>query len=197
MEGISKRAKIRNAIITLLQSGEKFTDDPKDAGYDLGMYLRTIFGYIALTGTSQKAVHYEEVDIIGNKFSSTSPDPRGKVNIQEKVRMMMSFARVVPDGACKNATLRQLCEPFAKEARDCLVILNSWGEQTQLAKKLTKAGHKEAQVMFDFHAGLSTSDVSDEEAAVIQLMNSRLFRSEGAKKVFTAQSSVGEQSVEV
>nr|WIL96212.1 coat protein [Carrot vitivirus 1] len=197
MEGISKRSRIRNAIITLLSAGEKFAEDPKDTGYDLNMYLRTLFGYIAMVGTSRKAEHYSEVDIIGNKYTRTSIDSRGKINIGEKVRRMVSFAQIVPDGECKGATLRQLCEPFANEARDCLIILNTWGEQSQLAKKISRPGHKEPQVMFDFNAGLDTSGISDEEASVIQSLNSRLFRSEGAKKVFTAQSSVGEQAVEI
>ncbi|UTQ50749.1 MAG: coat protein [Tomato vitivirus 1] len=197
MEGISKRSRIRKAVITLLEAGEKFADDPKDTGYDLSMYLRTLFGYIALVGTSRKAEHYGEVDIIGNKYAADRVDSRGKLNVQEKVRRMQSFAQVVPDGDCKGATLRQLCEPFAKEARDCLIILNSWGEQTQLAKKMSVIGHKEPQVVFDFNAGLSMSDVTDEESRVIQALGSRLFRSEGAKKVFAAQSSIGEQAVEI
>ncbi|AAX07262.1 coat protein [Mint virus 2] len=197
MEGLSRRSRIRSTITTLLSAGVNFADESSDNGFDRGMYLRTLFGYIALVGTSRKAEHYGEVDIIGNKFSKSSADARGKINIRECVRKMQSFASVVPDGECRGATLRQLCEPFAKEARDCLVILNSWGEQSQLAKKMTKSGHKEPQVMFDFNAGLSLSDLSDEEAAVIQSLNSRLFRSEGAKKVFTAQSSIGEQAVEI
>lgn len=175
----------------------ELASDAKEAGIDAPMYLRTLFGYIALAGTSAKTKHYEEVDIIGDRFSANNNDSRGKIKIAEKVRAMMSFAKIVPEGECRGATLRQMCEPFAREARECLVILSGWGTYSQLALKMSKLGRKEPQVMFDFNSGLNLSDMSDTEAAVVQALNSRLFRTEGAKSVFTAQSSVGEQAVEI
>nr|QIQ28221.1 putative coat protein [Heracleum latent virus] len=197
MEGISRSARIRNAVRTLVLAGETLVENASEGGVDADMYLRTLFGYIALAGTSAKTEQYDEVDIIGSKYSANNLDPRGKIKVAEKVRAMMSFARVVPSGECKKATLRQMCEPFAAEARECLIILSGWGIYSRLACKISKLGQKEPQVMFDFNSGLDLSALSSTEAATIQALNSRLFRTEGAKSVFTAQSSVGEQAVEI
>nr|QOJ37907.1 coat protein [Grapevine virus B] len=197
MENISRMAKIRSNITTLLSAGVTFVTDAREAGYDQSMYFRTLFGYIALTGTSAKAQHYEDVDIIGDRVGSQGLDSRGTVNISEQVKKMMAYSRTVPGGVCRGLTLRQMCEPFAEEARDCLTILATLGVYSRLASKMTKLGQKEPQVMFDFNSGLNLLTLSATEAAAIQSLNSRLFRTEGAKNVFTAQASVGEQSVEI
>nr|QYA74116.1 coat protein [Grapevine virus B]QYA74126.1 coat protein [Grapevine virus B] len=197
MENISRMAKIRANISELLCAGVTFVTDARETGFDRPMYFRTLFGYIALTGTSAKAQHYENVDIIGDKVGAEGIDSRGTVNISEQVKKMMGYSRAVPSGVCKGLTLRQMCEPFAEEARDCLTILATLRVYSRLALKMAKLGQKEPQVMFDFNSGLNLLTLSATEAAAIQSLNSRLFRTEGAKNVFTAQASVGEQSVEI
>nr|QIG55551.1 coat protein [Actinidia virus A] len=196
-KNISRTAQMRVAIEELVTSGLTFATDAKEAGMDRMMFLRTLFGYIALNGTSRKTIHYGEVDVIGNKLGGEGIDSRGKINVGNLVRAMVSFARITPEGPAKGATLRQMREPFAEEARECLAILASKGAYSQLASKLTKLGQKEPQVMFDFNSGLDLAKLSATEASTIQALNSRLFRTEGAKSVFTAQSSVGEQAVEI
>nr|QJD14848.1 coat protein [Actinidia virus C] len=196
-KNISRTSQMRRAIEDLVTSGVKFAPDAKEKGMDRAMFIRTLFGYIALNGTSRKTTHYGEVDVIGNKIGPESIDARGKINVGNIVRAMNSFSKITPEGPAKGATLRQMCEPFAEEARECLAILASKGAYSQLASKLTKLGQKEPQVMFDFNSGLDLAKLSATEASTIQALNSRLFRTEGAKNVFTAQSSVGEQAVEI
>nr|SOO63110.1 coat protein [Grapevine virus D] len=161
------------------------------------MYLRTLFGYIALVGTSKKAQHYGEVDIIGPKANRNNVDSRGKIVISEKVASIMALTRAVSEGPLVGATLRQACEPFAQEAYEMLAKMAEMGLYSQLARKMARLGNKEPQVMFDFASGLDISRLTLQEATVIQAMHSRLFRTEGAKGVFNAQSSVGEQAVEI
>nr|UZS00535.1 coat protein [Grapevine virus B] len=197
MENISLMAKIRSNILDLLCTGVTFVTDARETGFDRPMYLRTLFGYIALTGISAKARHYESVDIIGDKVGAEGLDSRGTINISEQVKRMLGYSRAVPGGVCRGLTLRQMCEPFAEEARECLTILASLKVYSRLALKMAKLGQKEPQVMFDFNSGLNLLTLSATEAAAIQSLNSRLFRTEGAKNVFTAQASVGEQSVEI
>nr|ATV81274.1 coat protein [Grapevine virus K] len=197
MEGWSRSQRLREAIKTLALADAEPLEKADETGYDAGMYLRTLFGYIALVGTSKKAQHYTEVDIIGPKASRGNLDSRGKINIREKVMSMMTLSRAVSEGPLVGATLRQMCEPFAQEAYEMLAKMAEMGLYSQLARKMARLGNKEPQVMFDFASGLDISRLTLQEATVIQAMHSRLFRTEGAKGVFNAQSSVGEQAVEI
>nr|WVH15871.1 coat protein [Allamanda chlorotic virus B] len=198
MERFSEKMAIRAVVEELVLAKATPVEDATDDGFDKSMYLQTVFGYIALKGTSKKTVHYGEVDIIGPKANKKlGVDSRGKVNIGEMVIRMRALAAAVSEGPVKGATLRQMCEPFAEEAYLCLVKLAELGVYSQLASKMTRIGNREPQVMFDFAAGLNLLNLTRSEATVVQAMHSRLFRTEGAKGVFEAQSSVGEQGVEV
>nr|WKT15093.1 MAG: coat protein [Grapevine virus M] len=193
----TKRDEMREIVKTLLLTGASPVEKPEDQGYDVPMYLETVFGYIAVVGTSKKAVHYGEVDIIGPKSIRDAIDSRGKVDIGLCVRKMLSLSATVKGGPAAKATLRQMCEPFAHEAYVFLTRGASLGIYTQLAIKIARLGNKEPQVMFDFNSGLDISTLTLQEASVVQGLNSRLFRTEGAKNVFNAQATVGEQAAEV
>nr|QJD14771.1 coat protein [Actinidia virus A] len=193
---ISRTAQMRVAIEELVTSGVTFATDAKDAGMDRMMFLRTLFGYIALNGTSRKTIHYGEVDVIGNKLGGEGIDSRGKINVGNLVRAMVSFARITPEGPAKGATLRQMCEPFAEEARECLAILASKGAYSQLASKFTKLGQKEPQVMVEFHSGLDLGKLSATGAKTIPALHYRLFPTEGGKNRITAHPMAGNQVVE-
>ncbi|QCF24341.1 coat protein [Grapevine virus M] len=197
MANFTKRDQMREIIKTLLLTGATPVEKPDDQGYDVPMYLETIFGYIAIVGTSKKAEHYGEVDIIGPRSTRDALDARGKVDINLCVRKMLSLSATVRGGPAAKATLRQMCEPFAHEAYVFLTRGASLGIFTQLAVKMARLGNKEPQVMFDFNSGLDLTSLTLQEATVIQGLNSRLFRTEGAKTVFNAQASVGEQAAEV
>nr|BDX29332.1 coat protein [Grapevine virus A] len=194
----AKRGEIRAVVEELVLARAELSEDTSTQGYDRNMYLNTLFGYIALVGTSKKATHYGEVDIVGPGASrKTGLDPRGKINVGSMVARMRTLSAAVSEGPVKGATLRQMCEPFAQNAYDFLVVMAELGTYTQLATKMTRSGFKEPQVMFDFASGLDLKTLTLQEATVIQSMHSRLFRTEGAKGVFNAQSSVGEQAVEI
>nr|CDU84812.1 coat protein [Grapevine virus A] len=198
MAQYARRVEIRAIIEGLVLAKPNLTDDTSESGYDRTMYLNTLFGYIALVGTSKKAVHYGEVDIVGPKASKKNwIDPRGKMVISELVGRMRTLSVAVSEGPVKGATLRQMCEPFAQNAYDFLVLMAEMGTYSQLATKMTRSGFKEPQVMFDFASGLDLKALTLQEATVIQAMHSRLFRTEGAKGVFNAQSPVGKQAVEI
>nr|AKK31098.1 capsid protein [Grapevine virus A] len=193
-----KRVGIRAIVRDLVLGKPHPTDAVFETGSDRNMSLNTLFGYIPLVGPSKKAVHYGEVDIVGPKASKKPGiDPRGKMVISELVGRMRTLSVAVSEGPVKGATLRQMCEPFAQNAYDFLVLMAEMGTYSQLATKMTRSGFKEPQVMFDFASGLDLKALTLQEATVIQAMHSRLFRTEGAKGVFNAQSSVGEQAVEI
>nr|WEG84508.1 coat protein [Grapevine virus A] len=198
MAHYAKRVEMRAIIEELVLAKAAPSEDATESGYDRIMYLNTLFGYIALVGTSKKAIHYGEVDIAGPKASKkTGIDPRGKLVVSELVGRMRTLSVAVSEGPVKGATLRQMCEPFAQNAYDFLVLMAEMGTYSQLATKMTRSGFKEPQVMFDFASGLDLKALTLQEATVIQSMHSRLFRTEGAKGVFNAQASVGEQAVEI
>nr|CDU84802.1 coat protein [Grapevine virus A] len=198
MAQFARRGEIRAVVEELVLARAELSEDTSTQGYDRNMYLNTLFGYIALVGTSKKATHYGEVDIVGPGASrKTGLDPRGKINVGSMVARMRTLSAAVSEGPVKGATLRQMCEPFAQNAYDFLVVMAEMGTYTQLATKMTRSGFKEPQVMFDFASGLDLKTLTLQEATVIQSMHSRLFRTEGAKGVFNAQSSVGEQAVEI
>nr|AHC13392.1 coat protein [Grapevine virus A] len=198
MAHYAKRVEMRAIIEELVLAKATPSEDATESGYDRTMYLNTLFGYIALVGTSKKAVHYGEVDIVGPKSSrKMGIDSRGKLVVSELVGRMRTLSVAVSEGPVKGATLRQMCEPFAQNAYDFLVLMAEMGTYSQLATKMTRSGFKEPQVMFDFASGLDLKALTLQEATVIQAMHSRLFRTEGAKGVFNAQASVGEQAVEI
>nr|UTJ93913.1 coat protein [Grapevine virus A] len=198
MAHYAKRVEIRAIIEELVLAKAERADDASERGYDRNMYLNTLFGYIALVGTSNFAIHYLEVDIVGPKASKkTGIDPRGKLVVSELVGRMRTLSVAVSEGPVKGATLRQMWQPFAQNAYDFLVLMAEMGTYSQLATKMTWSGFKEIQVMFDFASGLDLKALTLQEATVIQAMHSRLFRTEGAKGVFNAQSSAGEQAVEI
>nr|UTJ93924.1 coat protein [Grapevine virus A] len=198
MAHYAKRVEIRAIIEELVLAKAEATDDASERAYDRGMYLNTLFGYIALVGTSKKAIHYGEVDIVGPKASKkTGIDPRGKLVVSELVPRMRTLSVAVSEGPVKGATLRQMCEPFAQNAYDFLVLMAEMGTYSQLATQMTRSGFKEPQVMFDFASGLDLKALTLQEATVIQAMQSRDFRTGRAKGVFSAQSSAGEQAVEI
>nr|AHC13356.1 coat protein [Grapevine virus A] len=198
MAHFGKRVEIRGVVEEFVFAKTQADEDSYHSGYDRTMYLNTLFGYIALVGTSKKAVPYGEVDIVGPKASKkTGIDPRGKIVISELVGRQRTLSVAVSEGPVKGATFRQMCEPFAQNAYDFLVVMAEMGTYSQLATKMTRSGFKEPQVMFDFASGLDLKALTLQEATVIQAMHSRLFRTEGAKGVFNAQSSIGEQAVEI
>nr|UTJ93914.1 coat protein [Grapevine virus A] len=198
MAHYAKRVEISPIIEELVLEKAEPTDDASDFGYDRNMYVNTLFGYIALVGTSKKAIHYAEVDIVGPKASKkTGIDPRGKLVVSELVGRMRTLSVAVSDTPVKGATLRQMCLPFAQNAYDFLVLMAEMGTYSQLATKMTRSGFKEPQVINDFASGLDLKALTLQEATVIQAMHSRLNRTEGAKGVFNAQSSAGEQAVEI
>nr|SON64113.1 CP [Grapevine virus F] len=198
MAQISRRMNMREVVETLVLSGANLSEDTDETGYDRQMYLRTLFGYIALVGTSKKAVHYGEVQIMGPRTNKVrGVDARGVINIAEQVNRMRGLSVAVTEGVAKDATVRQMCEPFAKEAYEALIMLAGLGVYSQLAIKMSRLGNKEPQVMFDFAAGLDVGSLSRQEATVMQAMHARLFRTEHAKEVFDAQASVGEQAAEI
>nr|UTJ93923.1 coat protein [Grapevine virus A] len=198
MAHYAKRVEMEAIIEELVLAKAEPTDDASERGYDRNMYLNTLPGYIALVGTSKKAIHYEEVDIVGPKASKkTGIDPRGKLVVSELVGRMRTLSVAVSEGPVKGATLRQMCEPFAQNAYEVLVLMAELGTYSQLATKMTRSGFKEPQVMFDFASGLDLKALTLQEATVIQAMHSRDFRTERAKGVFSAQSSAGEQAVEI
>nr|CAB4070551.1 Capsid protein [Grapevine virus A] len=198
MAHFARRGEIKAMVEELVLARADLSEDTTTRGYDRNMYLNTLFGYIALVGTSKKATHYGEVDIVGPGASrKTGLDPRGEMNVGSTAARMDTLTVAVGEGPVKGATLRQMCEPFAQNAYDFPGGMVKWGTYTQLATKMTRSGFKEPQVMFDFASGLDLKTLTLQEATVIQAMHSRLFRTEGAKGVFHAQSSAGEQAVQV
>nr|AVL25841.1 coat protein [Arracacha latent virus V] len=191
-----ERAQRRTAVITLLGAYTEVKDKLEKPD-TLTEVLEGVFGHIAIIGTSNKAV-YPSVVILHNKDCTRTDFSKGvKFPLRSFVLALKGLGKSADNEPIAGSTLRQFCDPFAEEARSYLLRAATWGSYSQLALKLAKLGQKEPQVCFDFSKGLDLLHISVSEAQVIQSLHSRLFRTEGAKGVFAAQSSVGEQAVEI
>nr|ATG22754.1 coat protein [Grapevine virus G] len=195
--------KMRLAVLTLLSvkhpalKPEPSSDEEKELNHNI---LSNIFGNIGIIGTSAKISNYPE-SIRCYDLSAGRLNPnllKGEdIKLGEILVTMIVVSKAADGPPMGGATLRQMCEPFANEAYHYLKAAANSGVYTNLAKKMTRAGNKEPQVMFDFSKGLAISRLTRSEASVMQVMHQRVFRTEGAKGVFEAQSNVAEGPVEV
>nr|QYA74541.1 coat protein [Grapevine virus E] len=194
---------IRSALMTVFAAKiPGFTAEPTNPE-QVSMnnnILANLFGNIAIIGTSASVLSYpisvpcynlESGRVLG---AETVGEP---LKVAQLVMYMIAVRNSTVDPPLANLTLRQMCTPFAPEAYLFLRTAASSKIYTQLARKMTRIGNKEPQVVFDFAKGLPLSSLTRSEASCIQVMHQRLFRTEGAKAVFDAQSQVGESSVEV
>ncbi|UUB84589.1 capsid protein [Pineapple vitivirus A] len=175
--------EMREGILTFLKEKFKdgFTDDVKTKET-----LREIFGNLAIVGTSKKADTSIKIIVSGSQ-----------VDLDNVVTGFMALSAASTSKPLKKATLRQIAEPFAQEAMEYLLEQASEGVYSNLAKKITRLGNREPHVCFDFSRGLDIAKLTPSEANVVQSLHARLFRTEGAKNVFAAQASVGDNAVEI
>ncbi|ARS73025.1 coat protein [Agave yellow streak virus Jalisco 1] len=195
--------KIKVAILTLLSAkvpgvkSEPSNDEERDSTNNI---LANIFGSIAIIGTSNKVSNFPSIipnfDLSAGRLDDTKKKGE-EIKLGEVIISMLTLSKAATEPPISGLTLRQMCEPFATEAYLFLKAAAVSGVYTNLAKKMTRVGNKEPQVLFDFAKGLPLAKLTRSEASAIQVMHQRLFRTEGAKSVFEAQSNVGENSVEL
>ncbi|QKO00407.1 coat protein [Grapevine virus L] len=162
--------------------------------------LANLFGNIALVGSSASVNSYPvSVPCFNLESGSLSQSNLAgePLNVAQLVMYMLAVKTAATEPPLADLTLRQMCTPFAPEAYMFLRTAAKSKIYTSLARKMTRIGNKEPQVVFDFAKGLPLGNLTRSEASCIQVMHQRLFRTEGAKGVFDAQSQVGETSVEV
>nr|QYA74817.1 coat protein [Grapevine virus L] len=194
---------IRSAMLTMFAAKiPNFVSEPSTPEQQAlsSNILANLFGNIALVGSSASVMSYPTSVPCYNLESGTltqsnlAGDP---LNVAQLVMYMLAVRSAAVEPPLADLTLRQMCTPFAPEAYLFLRTAAKAKIYTSLARKMTRIGNKEPQVVFDFAKGLPLGSLTRSEASCIQVMHQRLFRTEGAKGVFDAQSQVGETSVEV
>nr|UIC73710.1 coat protein [Grapevine virus L]UIC73715.1 coat protein [Grapevine virus L] len=194
---------IRSAMLTMFAAKiPNFVSEPSTPEQQAlsSNILANLFGNIALVGSSASVMSYPTSVPCYNLESGTlsqsnlAGDP---LNVAQLVMYMLAIRSAAVEPPLADLTLRQMCTPFAPEAYLFLRTAAKAKIYTSLARKMTRIGNKEPQVVFDFAKGLPLGSLTRSEASCIQVMHQRLFRTEGAKGVFDAQSQVGETSVEV
>ncbi|ALT08067.1 polyprotein [Currant virus A] len=156
-------------------------------------YLKILFGNLAVIGVSEMTI-YPNIPMI-----IEPPEIAGRPNLQQHLPTSMSlanFAQIVKawgavgaGGRFRDYTLRQLCEPFARQAHD--FFREHPGEASGIYKKNPGIYFMCPQVVFDFNKGLPLSIVNQGKNAVaISACNKRLMDREGKKAVFSAQGEV-------
>ncbi|UKT68852.1 coat protein [Grapevine virus O] len=194
---------IRSALLTVFQAkipGFKAEPTNQEEAALNNNILANLFGNIAIIGTSAAVLAYPASVPCYNLESGRldSGNVVGEpLKVAQLVMYMIAVRNSTQDPPLANLTLRQMCTPFAPEAYLFLRTAATSRIYTHLARKMTRIGNREPQVIFDFAKGLPLSTLTRSEASCIQVMHQRLFRTEGAKGVFDAQSQVGENSVEV
>nr|QQG34667.1 CP [Agave tequilana vitivirus 1] len=193
----------REAVLTLLSvKAPGVSLEPRDdaARATTNNVLANVFGNIALVGTSSKVNAYPSIikiyDLGAGKLDDAMVE-KEEVKLGEIIIALLTLSRAATRPPMAGLTLRQMCEPFAIEAYLFLKVAANSNIYSNLARKMTRAGNKEPQVMFDFAKGLPITKLTKSEASAMQVMHQRLFRTEGAKGVFEAQSNVGENAVEL
>ncbi|ATS17353.1 coat protein [Grapevine virus I] len=195
--------EIRKAVLQLLSvkvpglSAEPKTPEELVVSSNI---LSNIFGQIAIVGTSSAIESFPEelplYDLATGRLDDTKT-AGANLKLGEIIFALASMVKMATQPPMAGLTLRQVCTPFAAEAYIFLKTAAASKVYTNLARKMTRIGNKEPQVVFDFAKGLAIGKLTRSEASCIQVMHQRLFRTEGAKSVFDAQSQVGENSVEV
>nr|QQG34611.1 CP [Avocado betaflexivirus 1] len=164
------RAQRRNFVMGALGAipGVPWTDGP---------VLGALFGNIALLGASEES-EFPDLQITVPASTTGAVTAGGSFKLSDVVNAI----RTARDGATqeeiRNLTLRQMCEPFAQEARTALFEMKKAGVVSNLAIKMRKIGGRAPQVCFDFNAGLNQNTLSNSEKSVIQQLNVRLFKTE-------------------
>ncbi|AWK02342.1 coat protein [Blackberry virus A] len=194
---------VREAVITLMsvKAPGVLVDPKSDEERELSNNtIANIFGNIAIYGTSSKVSSYPiSVRCFDLSVGRLKEDKLkgADLKIAEIVISMLTISKAASEPPLAGITLRQMCEPFATDAYLFLKVAANSNIYSNLARKMTRSGNKEPQVLFDFAKGLPINKLTRSEASAIQVMHQRLFRTEGAKGVFDAQSNVGENSVEL
>nr|QYA74854.1 coat protein [Grapevine virus L] len=194
---------IRSAMLTMFAAKiPNFVAEPTNPEQQSlsSNILANLFGNIALIGSSASVSAYPNSVPCYNLESGTLSQSNlagEPLNVAQLVMYMIAIRNAAAEPPLADLTLRQMCTPFAPEAYVFLRTAAKAKIYTSLARKMTRIGNKEPQVVFDFAKGLPLGSLTRSEASCIQVMHQRLFRTEGAKGVFDAQSQVGETSVEV
>nr|WFG64296.1 coat protein [Grapevine virus L] len=194
---------IRSAMLTMFAAKiPNFVAEPTNPEQQSlsSNILANLFGNIALIGSSASVSAYPTSVPCYNLKSGTLSQSNlagEPLNVAQLVMYMIAIRNAAAEPPLADLTLRQMCTPFAPEAYVFLRTAAKAKIYTSLARKMTRIGNKEPQVVFDFAKGLPLGSLTRSEASCIQVMHQRLFRTEGAKGVFDAQSQVGETSVEV
>nr|WFG64280.1 coat protein [Grapevine virus L] len=194
---------IRSAMLTMFAAKiPNFVAEPTNPEQQSlsSNILANLFGNIALIGSSASVSAYPTSVPCYNLESGTLSQSNlagEPLNVAQLVMYMIAIRNAAAEPPLADLTLRQMCTPFAPEAYVFLRTAAKAKIYTSLARKMTRIGNKEPQVVFDFAKGLPLGSLTRSEASCIQVMHQRLFRTEGAKGVFDAQSQVGETSVEI
>nr|QQG34597.1 CP [Daiswa trichovirus 1] len=148
-----------------------------------------IFGNIALYQASESAI-FPNVTRIIPSISIGQPvvDYQFEYNLRVMVDTFKALIQTSANVAIRGITFRQLCVPFAEEARTFLrnhYLAN--GGVSALAETMPSMCESAPWVAFDFNKGLNFRTLSSGERRVIQNLNRRLFSSQSRLAVVGAQ----------
>ncbi|CAP46905.1 coat protein [Phlomis mottle virus] len=147
------------------EKGKDFTDE------EAGVILQYIFGNIALYGTSINTV-FLPTKIICKRYVD---EPTSKTLITFKLDTVAAMIRSVSDESTDplvdGSTFRQLCTPFAVEARRFLVHMERVGVFTNLYVNHPVKCADAPQVAYDFNSGLHFRGLTKAERKVVEELN--------------------------
>nr|QQG34585.1 polyprotein [Avellana capillovirus 1] len=161
----------------------------------ISFYCKYLFGNVAIYGASESTVYPNasfDTPSVTFKQPAAGEGPEvttstfWTINLHRVVPAIKTFCRESNMSILKDATWRNICEAFAKEAYNFLKEKFPEGVTTAIYDKWPKAFESAPHMAFDFAAGLKMCSLSPSEKKVIDRMTKRLFRTEGQKGIFEA-----------
>nr|WCJ12506.1 MAG: coat protein [Physalis chlorosis virus] len=137
--------------------------------------LKSLFSNIALQGTSDETV-YPDINLDARFNLAHNSEPvLCTYNLHTTINRLKN-ARLNSDiNYIRNLTWRQLCKPFANEAKLGLVMMDELDVHTHLYKEFPDGLDKAPEVAFDFYDGLNYNELRPTQKKAIQFMNNRKF----------------------
>jgi hypothetical protein len=141
-------------------------------------YLKHAFGNLAVWQASNSA-EFPDVKIylptVTYRIKNRENRAKLSLNMKNFVSCLREVRRVSRNSLVNGATIVQLAEPFADLA---IRYLKSTGEETRLFKKFPRDLSPAKHLAFDFVSGVDFGTLNAQEKNIIQILNTRIFKTE-------------------
>nr|QVY19267.1 coat protein [Agapanthus virus A]QVY19270.1 coat protein [Agapanthus virus A] len=189
------KSDVSDLVLATVKKG--LGDVPEEYKAELDhMILKEVFGNIAYFQASESTTFPNfEKGMPEKKFGEGNPI-KPKFNLKQVTDGIKMLSIISKNEAVRGATFRQMCAPFAEEAKEYLrELYNNEGDVSTLAQTLPKLCEKAPWVAFDFNRGLNFRKMSQVERGVVQGLARRLLCTQS--KLMTTDAMIESQQGDI